>query len=193
MYSSPGMPIGVSASRPSSTWMRVFATGLPMGTVGSPGRQAWCVTSTPASVGPYRSSSSTPGSRSKKRSRTSVSSASPLHTTRRTLPQRRVSPASRNAWSMEGTKCSVVTPSRSISSDRYCGSRCPSGFASTSRAPASSGQKNSHTETSKLNGVFCSTTSSAVSPYCRCPQRRRLTMPRWAFIAPLGCPVEPEV
>ena len=31
-------------------------------------------------------------------------------------------------------------------------------------APTISGQKNSHTETSKLNGVFCSTTSSPVSP-----------------------------
>ncbi|HVH11540.1 MAG TPA: AMP-binding protein, partial [Longimicrobium sp.] len=44
------------------------------------------------------------------------------------------SASSTNGWSMEGTKCSVVTPSRSITSCRYCGSRCPSGRAMTSVA-----------------------------------------------------------
>ena len=42
------------------------------------------------------------------------------------------------------------------------GSWWPPGRATTRRAPAISGQKNSQTETSKLNGVFCSTRSSGV-------------------------------
>ena len=38
------------------------------------------------------------------------------------------------------------------------------GVAMTTAAPpAMSGQKNSHTDTSKLNGVFCSTASFGVS------------------------------
>ena len=70
---------------------------------------------------------------------------------------------SAKACSIDGTKCSVVTPSRRIVSTSRAGSRCAPGAAITSRAPTISGQKNSHTETSKLNGVFCSTTSSPVS------------------------------
>ena len=57
-----------------------------------------------------------------------------------------------------------------------------------------SGQKNSQTETSKLNGVFCSTRSlRAPGRRPACIQSRRLTMPRWVLIAPFGRPVEPEV
>ena len=70
----------------------------------------------------------------------------------------------RNACSIEGTKCSVVTPCLRIVSTSRAGSRCAPGAASTRRAPVISGQKNSQTETSKLNGVFCSTTSSARQP-----------------------------
>jgi hypothetical protein len=63
----------------------------------------------------------------------------------------------------------------------------------TRRAPVIKGQKNSHTDTSKLNGVFCRTRSSEVSPYCSCIHSSRLTMPRWLFIVPFGRPVEPDV
>ena len=38
------------------------------------------------------------------------------------------------------------------------------GAATASRAPVISGQKNSQTDTSKLNGVFCSTVSPAHRP-----------------------------
>ncbi len=55
------------------------------------------------------------------------------------------------------------------------------------------GQKNSQTETSKENGVFWRTVSEGVSAYCCCIHSRRLTTPEWAFMAPLGRPVEPEV
>ncbi|MCY1409717.1 hypothetical protein D9M71_250730 [compost metagenome] len=49
-------------------------------------------------------------------------------------------------------------------STNSCGSRCAPGWAMTRRAPVISGQKNSHTDTSKLNGVFCSTLSLASRP-----------------------------
>ncbi|SKY22371.1 Uncharacterised protein [Mycobacteroides abscessus subsp. abscessus] len=70
--------------------------------------------------------------------------------------------ASANAESIDGTKCSVVMDSSAITSRRYHGSRWPSGRATTSVAPATNGKKNSHTETSKVAGVFCSTRSSEV-------------------------------
>ena len=60
-------------------------------------------------------------------------------------------------------------------------------------APVSSGHRNSQTETSKPNGVFCSTRSAAVSPYAACIQSRRLSSPAWLLPTPLGLPVEPEV
>ena len=86
-----------------------------------------------------------------------------------------------------------MIPSETIVRTKYPASWCPPGRAITRRAPASSGQKNSQTDTSKLKGVFWSTLSSLVSPYCSCIQSSRLTMPLWAFIVPLGRPVEPEV
>ena len=100
--------------------MRVFATGRPMGTSpgGASARHAQAVTSTAASVGPYRLCSSTSGSTAKKRSWRSRASASPLHTTLRIPPHPSKAPASRKARSMEGTKCSVVIPSATMLSRR---------------------------------------------------------------------------
>ncbi len=63
----------------------------------------------------------------------------------------------------------------------------------TSLAPVASGQKNSHTETSKLNGVFCSTASAGPIPKASCIQRIRFTTPACSFIAPFGRPVDPDV
>ncbi len=56
-----------------------------------------------------------------------------------------------------------------------------------------SGQKNSHTDTSNVKGVFCRTVSAAVSPYSSCIHRRRLQMPRWVSMTHLGVPVDPDV
>ena len=50
--------------------------------------------------------------------REAAGSASPLQTTWRSEAQRPASTASTNGCSMEGTKCSVVTPSRSTTSRR---------------------------------------------------------------------------
>jgi len=63
----------------------------------------------------------------------------------------------------------------------------------TMAAPLISGQKNSHTETSKLAGVFCSTRSSAPRPYRACIHSSRLTTLAWLMSTPLGRPVVPEV
>ncbi len=75
------------------------------------------------------------------------------------LTQSRARGSSRNSCSIEGTKWIVVMPCSMIVCARYVLSRWPPGSATTSSAPKSSGQKNSQTETSKLNGVFWRTLS----------------------------------
>ncbi len=80
------------------------------------------------------------------------------------LVQETTSSSCRKACSIDGTKCSVSTPSRLISATSFAGSRWSPGAATTKRAPLISGQKNSQTDTSKLNGVFCNTVSPTPSP-----------------------------
>ena len=92
-------------------------------------------------------------------------SASPLQITSASVVHAAASACSRKNCSIEGTKCSVVMPCSRTDARR--GSRGPCdrpGRAITKRAPLSSGQNNSHTDTSKLNGVFCSTASAALEP-----------------------------
>ncbi|BDT89226.1 hypothetical protein FMUAM8_49900 [Nocardia cyriacigeorgica] len=98
-----------------------------------------------------------------------------------------------NTDSIDGTKCAVVMPCSAMIRARYTGSRCPSGLATTRRAPVCNGQKNSHTDTSKVDGVFCKTASSAAIGYSCCIHSSRLTMAPWLTATPLGRPVEPEV
>ncbi|MCY1405596.1 hypothetical protein D9M71_208400 [compost metagenome] len=84
---------------------------------------------------------------------------------------------------------------------RYCsirltscaGSRWAPGSATARRAPVINGQKNSQTDTSKLNGVFCNTVSRPSSGYAPCIHAKRLYKASWWLAAPLGLPVEPEV
>ncbi|MNI11734.1 hypothetical protein D3C73_648890 [compost metagenome] len=64
-----------------------------------------------------------------------------------------------NACNIDGTKCRVLTRYCSIRLTSCAGSRWAPGSATASRAPVISGQKNSQTDTSKLNGVFCKTVS----------------------------------
>jgi hypothetical protein len=99
----------------------------------------------------------------------------------------------RNTASIDGTKWTVVTALSTMSPRRYPGSLWPPGAASTSRAPVTSGQKNSHTDTSKLVGVFCRTTSVGPSGWSFCIQSSRFTMARWLTTTPFGWPVEPDV
>ena len=84
MHSSPAVPTGTGCRSASTMWIWVFAIGLPMGTNARSlaGSHAHHVTSTAASVGPYRLWSSA-GSRSKNRSWSALGSASPLQMTRR--------------------------------------------------------------------------------------------------------------
>lgn len=55
-----------------------------------------------------------------------------------------------------------------------------------------SGEKSSHTETSKPNGVFWNTTPLS-APRASGIQRTRLTIDRCSTTTPFGRPVEPEV
>src|SRR5687768_10747730 len=107
MYSSPGTPTGTGLSTASSTYSAVFHTGRPIGTTSAPPSrgQVQQLTSTAASVGPYRLVSTTgPENRSWKRRTSAGGSASPLQTTWRSDAQRPASTASTNGCSMEGTK-----------------------------------------------------------------------------------------
>src|SRR5690606_3659230 len=61
------------------------------------------------------------------------------------------------------------------------------------RAPTARVPNSSHTDTSKVNGVFCSTTSSGPIPYSVVIHRIWLTTEAWATATPFGRPVEPEV
>ncbi|MQY32007.1 hypothetical protein NRB56_76210 [Nocardia sp. RB56] len=101
--------------------------------------------------------------------------------------------AATNTDSIDGTKCAVVICSAAMISSRYAGSRCPSGLATTRRAPTCNGQKNSHTETSKVAGVFCRTVSDSSRSYSSCIHTRRFTIARCVITTPFGRPVEPEV
>ncbi|GAA3291466.1 hypothetical protein GCM10020295_08390 [Streptomyces cinereospinus] len=100
----------------------MFHTGRPMGTAGCPSSPyGWYVTSTAASVGPYRLCSGTPVS-SRQRRAAAVGSASPLLNTWRREAAQAGSPITssdrRNAASMDGTKCIVVMPCSRTSAAR---------------------------------------------------------------------------
>ncbi|PPS64578.1 hypothetical protein CR917_20785 [Pseudomonas sp. BRM28] len=119
------------------------------------------VTSMAASVGPYRLYRPAFGNLANTCCCASTGRASPLQTMRVRLVQRGTPASSRKACSIDGTKCRVLTWCWLISATSLAGSRWSPGAATTRRAPVISGQKNSHTDTSKLNGVFCSTVSLA--------------------------------
>ena len=155
--------------------------------------QGQYVTSIAASVGPYKLCKGTCGMQAKKRCCKAYGKASPLHITRRKLLTLACENCAKNTCSIDGTKCIVVMPACSMICSKYCGSWWPCGRAMTNCAPQLNGQKNSHTETSKLNGVFCKTRSSGVIPNCAWPHNKRFTTPVCAFMTPLGMPVEPEV
>ncbi|GGN66695.1 hypothetical protein GCM10011610_01920 [Nocardia rhizosphaerihabitans] len=120
-------------------------------------------------------------------------SASPLQNTRRSPAPPAARGSVTNSDSIDGTKCAVVMDFSVMIRARYAGSRCPSGAAITRRAPSCSGQKNSHTDTSKVAGVFCRTASVWSSGYSACIHRNRLTIAAWVTPTPFGLPVEPEV
>jgi len=92
-----------------------------------------------------------------------------------------------------GTKCSVVTPWVVIASINLFGSRCAPGGAIANRAPIVSGHIISQTETSKLNGVFCSSVSPGASAYSACIQANLAASAPRVQATPLGMPVEPDV
>ncbi|NCL73150.1 hypothetical protein AIIKEEIJ_00585 [Rhodococcus sp. YH1] len=172
----------------------MFHTGAPIGTdTTSASVTSWNVTSTAASVGPYRLCTLTPGSTDRTRAATAAARASPDAKTYRNDEIPPTADSATNTASIDGTKCATVTDRARMTAARYPGSRWPSGAATTSRAPTCNGQKNSHTDTSNVNGVFCNTTSSAVSPYRPCIHTRRLTIAACETPTPFGRPVDPDV
>src|SRR3546814_7010450 len=175
--------------------MRVLATGCPIGTLApaAAALQFHAVTSTAASVGPYRLCNSTPGSFRPNDSTSDAGSASPLQITRRRPAQARPTPGcSRNACSIDGTKCIVVTPRACTVSARQAGSLWPSGRAITRRATDSSGRTTSHTATATLKGVFCSTVAPGPLPNTAPNPRRPLPTHRYYSITPSHTDDRPE-
>lgn len=193
-YSSPTVPGGTGRSAASRTWVRVFHTGRPMGTVGVVSAAEWAhaVTSTAASVGPYRLCTSAPVTVTA-RAASSVGSASPLQMIRRSAVPRQGAGSCRQTWSIDGTKWASVTRSRRTSSARRIGSWCAPGGATTITAPLISGRNSSHTDTSNPTGVLCSTRSCAPVAYSSRIHSSRLQIAPCETTTPLGRPVVPEV
>lgn len=158
----------------------MFQIGTPIGTSSSAGSVSQQVTSTAASVGPYRFTGGTPSTSTQRRTSAPVS-ASPLHTRLRTRPspsRAQATGSASSARSMEGTKCSVVTSCSTTRSAIRRGSRWASGSAMTTVAPTCSGQNSSHTDTSNEIGVLCSTRSPGASRRWCCIQASRLSIAR---------------
>ena len=109
--------------------------------------------------------------------------------------QRPASGCSRKSCSIEGTKCATVIPSALDRGGQVRRVAVRRRAAPSPRGrPPSSGQKNSQTETSKENGVFCSTRLAGL----RCRTRSCIHASRFTRLPvldhhPLGRPVEPEV
>ncbi|BDU08629.1 hypothetical protein FMUBM48_48920 [Nocardia cyriacigeorgica] len=120
-------------------------------------------------------------------------SASPATRTARSEAHSAELAAPANTDSIDGTNEVMVTRCRPMISDRYSGSRCPSGAAISMRAPTASVPNSSHTDTSKVTGVFCSTTSAGFIRYSAVIQAIWFTTEAWLTATPFGRPVEPEV
>ncbi|GAA4488620.1 hypothetical protein GCM10023094_48820 [Rhodococcus olei] len=96
----------------------MFHTGAPIGTVTvSAAEVSHAVTSTAASVGPYRLCRAAPHNR-RNVSAVVGGNASPLQNTRRSPAQSSGRAADRNVASIDGTKCTVVTCSAAMVRDR---------------------------------------------------------------------------
>src|SRR5262249_55045133 len=95
--------------------------------------------------------------------------------------------------SIEGTKCATVT----CSSHSTCASRllscCSPGATSTACAPANHAQNTSQIPASKLKDASTSSRAPGSNGWASWSQHTQLLIPRCVFMAPLGCPVEPEV
>src|SRR5260370_751928 len=96
-------PAGTGHSHQSSTNTRVLATGTPIAWTSEPPSHAQAVTSTDASVGPYRLCRPAPN-RPAKRPTTQPRSASPLQITHRSLPHCPWPPALTNLGSIDDGK-----------------------------------------------------------------------------------------
>ena len=101
----------------------MFQTGSPIGTepdssTAAAAGSAHEVTSTDASVGPYRLCTTSPSTRAAATA-TSGESASPLHSTRRSEgPAPAAAGSATKAASIDGTKWTVVTPASRMMSAR---------------------------------------------------------------------------
>ena len=193
----PPRPAAPAAAAASSTYTRVFAHRRPIGT-GPPsgGRHGQAVTSTVASVGPYRLCSSRAGQRRGTGPPASGGSASPAadHPPQARAP-RRAPARRRNASQHRRHEVRPSSPPLAGSAAaRYAGSRCPSGRASTSaraRQQRPEELPDRHVEAGRRllqHPVAERQPVLGLHPHQPVDDR-----PRAATTTPLGRPVDPEV
>lgn len=94
---------------------------------------------------------------------------------------------------MDGTKQARVTPWSLMNLASPAASPCRPGGVTTRVAPLASGQKISHTETSKVYGVLRMTRSAWPSGNIDCSHCMQFPTAACGIITPFGPPVEPEV
>ncbi|OLT34827.1 hypothetical protein BJF84_16050 [Rhodococcus sp. CUA-806] len=100
-------------------------TGRPIGTdeTSTAPSNSWNVTSTAASVGPYKFTNRTPGNATWIARAVDTGNASPEANTHRNDPTPTAASSAANTANIDGTKCATDTPSTPINSAKYTGSR----------------------------------------------------------------------
>src|SRR5439155_15462856 len=178
-------PTGTGRNAASSTYVRVFGSGRPIGGV-TPGRSGPLqVDATVHSVGPYALIIRRPGAH---RATSSAGHASP--------PTARVrksgSATSGTVAIATGGIRACVTRFATITSASSSPSSGPGG-GTTRAAPAGSDMHSSRIEASKLGEENCRTRSPADTAKCSTSAAEKLARPACGTTTPFGCPVEPEV
>ncbi|BCK58651.1 hypothetical protein NWFMUON74_64230 [Nocardia wallacei] len=119
--------------------------------------------------------------------------ASPPTKTTRSDRHSSVEALEANTGSSDGTNEVCVTRCRPMTSERYIGSRWPSGTATITLAPTARVANSSHSEASKVNGVLCSATLVSSRPNSAIFQAIWFAIAACDTATPFGRPVDPEV
>ena len=189
-YSSPPTPTGTGERELSSTYTWVFAIGPPihrdvLTSRAPPGGDVDRRLRRPVEVVQLHTRPNTRRTGPLDRGQRLARADHPPQTRalgRSRIPQERLS--------IDGTKCSVDTPSSRITDATYAGPRDHRDGPPPART-LSNGQKNSHTDTSNPNGVFCNTRSPAPAHTGPASTRAGSQCPRATPPHPSGGPSTP--
>ncbi|MCV9986327.1 hypothetical protein OIV52_31345, partial [Burkholderia pseudomallei] len=92
-----------------------------------------------------------------------------------------------------GLATGVTSPSGGVAIRSVPANALAAGASVASVAAGISGRQNAHSDTAKLDGVFCNTASRWSGAYVCWIHHSRCATPRGAFITPGGSPLEPDV